>query len=62
MKCANCWEEVGKNFPDTIYNRWLQLFDYFQHELLEEEITEATCEEMIDCLMAIKSYLPSEKE
>jgi len=31
---------------------------YFEHELNEEEITQATYENMVDALMAVKPYLP----
>ena len=45
------------NFPDVQYNDWLKLMHYFQHEVSEEEITNSTYEEMVDCLMSIKPTL-----
>ena len=54
MKCENCWREVEKSFPDVIYNDWLKLMNYFEHEYDEDEITEQTYNRMVDALMAIK--------
>ena len=54
MRCTNCWKDIEENFPDVVYNEWLKLSHYFQHELNEEEITEATYESMMDALMSVK--------
>jgi hypothetical protein len=62
MKCQQCQREFADKFPDVQYHKWLQLYYYFQHELSEAEITEATYEQMIDYLMSIKSTLLAEKE
>ncbi len=50
------------NFPDVQYNNWLRLMFYFDHELSEDEITTATYEQMVDCLMSIKYTLLQEKD
>ena len=54
MKCDRCAEEFSADFPDVTYNHWLQLMHYFQHERDEDEITDATYESMVGCLMLIK--------
>ncbi len=62
IRCETCHKEISKNFPDVQYNMWLKLMFYFDHELSEEEISQATYEEMVDCLMSIKSTLLQEQE
>ena len=58
IRCPTCWKEISLKFPDVQYNDWLKLMHYFEHELNEEEITQATYENMVDALMAVKPYLP----
>jgi len=53
MKCANCWRQI-ETMPDVIYNQWLKLVFYFDHEYSEGEISQETYEDMVDSLMAIK--------
>ena len=62
MRCEQCQKQFAINFPDMQYQNWLKLYFYFEHELSEGEITEATYEKMIDCLMSVKSTLLAEKE
>jgi hypothetical protein len=62
MRCEKCQKEFATTFPETQYQRWLELYFYFGHELSEGEITEATYERMTDCLMSIKSTLIAEKD
>ncbi len=56
MKCTNCWKEVGTILTDVVYNEWLKLMHYFEHERNEGEITDATYEFMVDALMSLKPY------
>ena len=58
IRSKQIWLDIGENFPDVVFNEWLKLYHYFEHELLEGEITNETYEAMSDALMAIKSYLP----
>lgn len=62
IRCENCHREIAANFPDVQYNAWLRLMFYFDYELSEEEITVATYEQMVDCLMSIKSTLLQERD
>uniref|UniRef100_A0A6M3KYW7 Uncharacterized protein n=1 Tax=viral metagenome TaxID=1070528 RepID=A0A6M3KYW7_9ZZZZ len=57
MKCMNCWRDVGENFPDVVFNQWLKLMHYFDHEFSEDEISEKTYEEMVDALMSLKPWI-----
>ena len=58
MKCDKCWHEITRNADgfdkETIFNNWLRLVYYFDHELAEGEITEDTHNQMIDCLVSVK--------
>lgn len=59
MKCAECHEIINATFPDWRCDAWKKLVHYFDHELSEEEITEATYMAMMDALMSVK---PKESE
>ena len=55
IMCGTC----GKEKPEDIYDDitwmdWLRLMNYFLHELLEEEITNDTYEDMTSALMTLK--------
>jgi len=56
-RCDKCNKEFTDEFPDVAFNAWLQLMHYFEHERLEGEITDATCEYMTDALMLIKPII-----
>jgi len=43
-----------------VRDRWLKLMFYFEHEASEGEISQATYEDMFECLMTLKNYLPNE--
>lgn len=43
------------------FNDWLKLMNYFEHELTEEEITNATYETMTDALMSLRPELKGKK-
>jgi len=54
MRCDTCWRDIERDFPDIVYNEWLKLMHYFEHEYSEEEITEQTYNSMTNALMALK--------
>jgi len=60
IRCYNCHKEINLSFPDVQYNDWLRLMHYFEHELSEDEITQATFESMVDALMSVKPW-PEDK-
>lgn len=60
IRCDTCHEKINTSMPDVQYNDWLKLMFYFEHELSEGEITEATYMAMVDCLMSIKHTLLQE--
>lgn len=54
MKCDKCSEEFAREFPEVIYNQWLKLVYYFDHQLSEDEITDATHISMVESLFSLK--------
>ncbi len=62
IRCSNCHNDINLNFPDVRYNHWLSLSNYFLHERTEGEITEATYENMMDALMAVKPWPDEDKK
>ena len=61
LRCETCHKDINLKFPDIKYNDWLKLMHYFEHEVLEGEITELTFNEMTDALMSVKPWLKEEK-
>jgi len=55
MKCDQCQKEIsnliGKNWAMT---EWMKLMNYFEHELTEGEITNATYESLTNSLMSLR--------
>ena len=41
---------------EIIYNDWLKLMNYFEHELSEGEITDESYEQLVDALMSLKPW------
>ena len=56
MKCEKCWEELERYAPDLIYGNWLKLLYYLEHERLEDEISEASYNELCNALMSLKPH------
>lgn len=56
IRCSNCHNNINLNFPDVRYSDWSKLMHYFEHELCEGEITQATYECMVDALMSVKPW------
>ncbi|MCJ7828683.1 MAG: hypothetical protein MUP81_02950 [Dehalococcoidia bacterium] len=54
MKCDKCQKSLAEILPQKPSQDWLKLLYYFEHELLENEITNATYDEMTSCLMSLK--------
>lgn len=54
MRCENCQKEINNLIGNGDWNAWLKLMDYFEHELTEGEITNATYESMTDALMSFR--------
>ncbi len=52
MKCDKCQKEICVTIGDNY--EWLKLMNYFEHELNEGEITNATWESMTNALMIFK--------
>jgi hypothetical protein len=54
----NIKEKTRKDYKreddELLYQDWLRLMHYFDHELAEREITEETHRQMIDALMSLK--------
>ena len=54
FRCANCQEAIENIFPEMRFNDWLKLMNYFEHELAEGEITNATYEIMTGALLSLR--------
>ena len=54
LRCYTCGEEVRISIGKPTYSDWLKIMHYFEHELSEGEITEATFESMVDALMTFR--------
>ena len=54
MKCDSCLKRIREEMPDVIYNDWLKLMFYFDHEFTEGEITAQTHNDMTERLMSVK--------
>jgi len=55
MRCEKCQKEISKIIGDNWEcAEWLKLMNYFEHELTEGEITNATYESMTNALMTFK--------
>lgn len=52
-RCSECKKSLVE---DTKEISWQSLFNFIHCLLLEEQITEATFNHMIDCLMDFKNY------
>ena len=59
MKCSKCGDEIKAILPDVARNSWLKLLEYFLHEYLEGEITEASYADLCD---AVGYLQPGEDE
>ena len=57
MKCEQCQREINLIIGNGDWNDWLKLMNYFEHELNEDEITNATYESMTSTLMTFKPEL-----
>ena len=53
IRCSQCGEPIIKG---TVLIHWLKLMHYFEHELLEGEITNDTYEAMTEALMTFKAW------
>ena len=57
MRCEKCQKEISKiigaNWEES---EWLKLMNYFEHELTEGEITNATYESMANSVMTFKPH------
>ena len=49
---------MDTDVEELVRNKWLKLMFYFEHELSKGEISQATYEDISECLMVIKNYLP----
>ena len=54
MRCSKCQEQLENIISDIRLTDWLKLMVYFEHELTEGEITEATYNCMTDCLTSLE--------
>ncbi len=50
-KCSSCQKDLGIYDP---YSAWLKLLHYFEIELMQEDITEATFGILVDALQEIE--------
>ena len=55
IRCSECKKSILDD--DMIWNDWLALMNYFEHEFEEGEITQATFEHMTDRLVTLKPAL-----
>ena len=51
---------MDTDVEELVRDKWLKLMFYFEHEASEGEISQATYEDMFECLMTLKNYLPNE--
>jgi len=54
MRCISCQDEIERLCPDTQYYKWLRLANFIDHLYYEEEITQASHEDLIDALLTVK--------
>ena len=54
MRCHKCQEQLEGLIPDIRNSDWLKLFYYLEHELHEEEITNATFMDLTDALTTLR--------
>lgn len=54
MRCSKCQEQLAQIIPDLTSTDWLKLMHYFEHELVEGEITQATWDSMTDALSSLR--------
>ena len=59
IRCSQCQEPI---IPMTALMHWMKLTDYFWHEYLEDEITEATYQDMTDALQTFKQFAYEQEE
>lgn len=56
MRCDKCSRELELSIGEIVYNDWLRVMHYLHHELLEEEITEATYSDLVEAMMSVKPW------
>ncbi len=54
MRCVICQEQIEQTIPDIRMLDWQKLFNYFEHEFTEGEITNKTWESMTAALSSLR--------
>jgi len=53
LRCSECKKEILKQ---TAYQEWLMLYNYFEIDYLNGDISEELYHRMIDILMSFKAF------
>lgn len=59
LRCSSCQKTIYK---DTAWLNWITVFNFIDHLYNEEEITQATHENITNCLLGLKCFVDESEE